>query len=144
MSIKRISGKPNVEWMAKLVSTAFTNQGLVYSNGAGFVQPADATSGNHFGIILRAVVSGDGDYATAIVKVPIDVITPGDVCEADVPNGDLATTDVGNYCDLESDGAGIDPDATSKNVVLIVGFVSVSKALIKVNSMAGHKNVETT
>lgn len=141
---KRLSGQPKVEWMPKAASQLFTNGGLVYANGSGAVIPADATSGNHLGVVLRAVTAGDDDYATAGAKVPLDVCGPNDLFEADVPNGDLATSDVGNYCDLMADGAGIDPDATAKNVVLIVGFISASKAIVKVNAMAAHKNVETT
>lgn len=140
---KRLSGAPNIEWMPKAASVAFTNGGLVYSNGTGEIIPADATSGNHHGVILRTVKAADADYATE-AKVPVDVCGPNDLFEADVPNGDLSINDVGNYCDLMADGAGIDPDATSKLVVLIVGFISASKAIVKVNAMAAHKNVETT
>lgn len=141
---KRLSGRPNIQWMPKKASTAFPNGALVYADGSGAVQPADNTSGNHLGVILRAVTSGDDDYATT-AKVPVDVPTPGDLFEVDVPNGDLATSDVGNFCDLDAeDPDGIDPDATAKNVVLIRGYISASKAIVEVNAMAGHVNVATT
>ena len=140
--IKRISGKPKVEWFPKTASTAFINGGLT-SMITGLLIPADATSGQHFGVILRDVLSTDDDYADEN-KVPVDFCAAEDVFEADVPNGDLALADIGITCDLMADGAGIDPDATSKNVVTIVGYVSASKALIKVNAMAAHKDVATT
>lgn len=142
---KRLSGKPNILWMPKKASTVFANGGLVYADGSGAVQPADNTSGNHLGIMLKDVVATDADYATAGAKVPLDVPTPGELFEVDVPNGDLATSDVGNYCDLDAvDPTGIDPDATSKNVVLIRGYISASKAIVEINAMGGHVNVATT
>jgi len=140
---KRLSGKPNVEFKDKKASTTFINGGLTYADGAGGIQPADATSGNHTGIILRDVLATDADYA-AKAKVPVDVAGPNDLFEVDVPNGDLAVTDVEKTCDLMPNGAGIDPDATSKNVVTIVGFISPSKAIVKINAMQGVANVATT
>lgn len=110
---------------------------------SGFLLPGDATSGDHHGVILREVLATDDDYAAA-TQVPIDVALPGDLFEVDVPNGDLATADIGIACDLEANGAGIDPDATAKGVVTIVGYISASKAIVKVNAMAAHVNVATT
>lgn len=140
--IKRVSGKPNVEWYPKKASTVFNNGGLVNADGSGAVQPADATSGDHIGLILKDVAATDDDYAST-TKVPVDVLGPNDVCEADVGTGTLTTAMVGNRYDLKDDNE-IDVSATSKQVVTVVGFVSASKALIKVNSMIGHANVATT
>lgn len=141
---KRLSGAPNVQYMPKKASTAFLNGSLVYADGSGAVQPADNTSGQHLGIILRAVTSGDDDYASTTM-VPLDVPGPNDLFEVDVPNGDLATSDVGNTCDLDAENPeSIDPDATSKNVVTIVGYISASKAIVKINAMVGVKDVATT
>lgn len=141
--IKRLSGSPKVEYMPKTASTAFNNGCLVYSDGAGRVQPADATSGDHFGVLLRSVVATDTDYAENSM-VPIDVAGPQDLFEADVPAGGLVVGDVGKTCDLTATGDGINRAATSKNVVTIVGFVSATKAIIKINAMAAHKDVVTT
>ncbi len=144
MSIKRISGCPNIHYMPKAASTVFSLNGLVYANGSGYLIPADNTSGDHFGIGLKAVAATDDDYASA-TPYPVDMVGPNDILEADVPNGDLAVSDVGNTCDLDdTDPTGIDPDATSKNVVTIVGYISASKALIVVNAVAGTKNVATS
>lgn len=141
---KRISGKPKVEWYAKDASVAFANGGLVYWNGSGELIPADATSGQHAGVILRDVVATDDDYATSLAKVPVDVPTTEDVFEVDVETGTLTTAMVGNQYDLVADGDAIDVSATSKLVVTVVGFVSSSKALVKINSLATHKDVATT
>jgi hypothetical protein len=141
---KRISGKPKIEWLAKDASVAFANGGLVYWNGSGEIIPADATSGQHAGIIIREVVSTDADYATALAKVPVDVPTTEDIFEVDVETGTLTTAMVGNQYDLVADGDAIDVNATSKLVVTVVGFVSATKALVKINSMATHKDVATS
>ena len=141
---KRISGSPKVEWYAKDASVAFANGGLVYWNGSGEIIPADATSGQHCGVILRAVVSTDSDYATALAKVPVDVPTTEDVFEVDVETGTCTTAMVGNMYDLVADGDAIDVSATAKLVVTLVGFVSTSKALVKINSLATHLEIATS
>ena len=141
---KRISGSPKVEWYAKDASVAFANGSLCYWNGTGEIIPADATSGQHCGVILRDVLSTDSDYATSLAKVPVDVPTTEDVFEVDVETGTLTTAMVGNQYDLVADGDAIDVTATSKLVVTVVGFVSASKALVKINSLATHKDVATS
>lgn len=141
--MRRQSGRYNVQYFKKAASTAFTNGGLVNFNGTGEIIPADATAGDLLGIILRDVTSGDSDYADESM-VPVDVIDGQTRVEADVPNDDLAAADVGNTCDLESDGAGIDPDASSKDQVTIVGMISSGRAVILVNALVGHVNVATT
>jgi len=141
---KRIGGSPKVEWYAKDASVGFTNGGLVYWNGTGEIIPADAISGQHTGIILRDVLSTDADYATALAKVPVDVPTTEDIFEVDVETGTLTTAMVGNAYDLVAGGDALDVTATAKGVVTVVGFVSASKALVKINSLATHANVATT
>lgn len=140
---KRISGKPKMEWFPKKASTAFANGGLVYADGSGAMQPADATSGDHFGVILKAVTSADSDYASTTM-VPVDFISPEDVLEVDVETGTLTTAMVGNAYDLVADGDAIDVNATSKKVVTVVGFVSATKALVKVNAMFTSFRVATS
>ena len=141
---KRISGRPKVEWYPKDASVAFANGGLVYWNGTGEIIPADATSGDHAGVILRDVLSTDDDYATSLAKVPVDVPTTEDIFEVDVETGTFTTAMVGNQYDLVADGDAIDVSATTKKVVTIVGFVSSSKALVKINALATHVDVATT
>lgn len=140
---KRASGKSKIEWMPVLVSTAFPNGALVYANGSGYLIPADATSGDHFGVIQKAITSADADYATAR-KVPIDQASPEDIFEVDVETGTLTVAMVGNAYDLVADGDALDVTATSKKVVTVVGFISATKALVKINAMAAHFRVATT
>lgn len=140
---KRISGQPKTEWYPKAASTAFANGNLVYWNGSGAVIPADATSGQHAGVILRSVAATDSDYATT-AKVPVDCPTPDDIFEVDVETGTFTTSMIGNQYDLVADGDAIDVSATSKLVVTVVGYVSATKALVKINALAVHKDVATT
>jgi len=140
---KRISGKQKPEWYPVKVSTAFVNGGLTYWNSLGFVIPADATSGDHAGVILKTIASGDSDYATAR-KVMIDVPTSDDVYEVDVETGTLTTAMIGNQYDLTAAGTGVDVTAQAKKVVTIVGFVSATKALVKINALITNVNVATT
>lgn len=132
-----------IEWYPKAASTAFINGQLVNWNGSGALIPADATAGDFAGVIQREVLATDSDYAQA-VKVMVDVPTAEDVFVADVKTGTLTTAMVGNTYDLHADGDGIDVTAQTKNVVTVVGYISPTKAEIKINAIAAHKDVATT
>lgn len=140
---KRISGSPKIEWYPVTTSTAFAKGNLTYWDGSGLLIPADATSGEHAGILLTAITSADSDYAIAR-KVMVDVPTTEDIFEVDVETGTLTTAMIGNKYDLVADGDAIDVSATSKLVVTVVGFISASKALVKINSLVTHGEVATT
>jgi len=139
---KVISGKAKIEWYPKIASTVFTNGGLVYADGSGAVQPADATSGDHIGIILKTTAATDDDYAST-TSVPIQKVYEGDILEADVSTGTLTAAMVGNRYDL-TDANGVDVSATSKLVVTCVGFISASKGLFKLNAIIEAANVATS
>lgn len=139
---KRQSGKPNLQYFPKKASTAFANGDMVYADGSGAIQPADATSGNHFGIMLKDIVSGDADYA-ATTLVPVDIVGPDEIFVVDVGNGSATSALIGTYIDLHDAGSA-DVEASSKDVLLVVGVISASKIVVKVNASAGVKNVETT
>jgi hypothetical protein len=139
---RRISGNPKLEWYPVTISTAFPEGGLTYWV-SGELVPADATSGDHAGVIQHAIAATDDNYATAR-KVAVDVPNSDDIFEVDVETGTLTTAMIGGQYDLVADGDAIDVTATSKKVVTIVGFVSPSKALVKINAIAGHANVATS
>lgn len=140
--MKRISGKPKLEWLPKAASTAMTYGALAKADGSGHVVNGNATSGDHFGIIMRAVVSTDADYALNS-KVPVDFIAPSDIIEADV-SGTLTTAMVGNAYDLTSTGDTVNVAAQAKKVVTCVGFISATKGLFKVNAMFTSEAVVST
>ena len=139
----RATGTPQLEWKAKKASTVFDVGYLVYADGSGAIQPADSTSGDHIGLCMKKVAATDDDY-TSNTKIPVDVVGPNDICEADVNSGTALTTAmVDNRYDL-SNAYEINVGGTSKLVVTVVGFISATKALIKINSMIGHANVVTS
>ncbi len=140
---KRISGKQKPEWYPVKVNTPFSNGGLTYWDGSGDLIPADATSGDHAGVIFKTISANDSDYAT-IRKVMVDVPMSDDVYEVSVDTGVLTTAMIGNQYDLIATGTGINVTAQAKKVVTIVGFVSSTVALVKINALITNVNVSTT
>lgn len=134
----RASGKPNIEWYLKTASTAFKNGSVVAFSSGQLIQ-ATASTLLHAGVILRDVLSTDSDYASA-VKVPVDVPSSNDIFEADVKSGVTATVAaVGTQCDLYIDSSTketfVDTGTTSHKQVTVVGFISATKVLVKINSL---------
>ena len=141
MAFRRISGSPRLSYWPKKASTAFTYGALVYPDGAGAVQPAITTSGEHIGVIMQTIASTDSDYASN-TKVAIDECGQNDIFEADV-TGTLTTAMVGTYMDL-STSLVVNAAATAKKVVLCVGFISATKGLFKITANITDKYVATT
>lgn len=141
MAFRRISGRPRLEWFPKKASTAISLGALMYPDGSGAIQPAITTSGEHLGVSMKKIVSTDADYAST-TKIPVDMVGPDDIFEADV-TGTLTTAMVGTYLDL-SDSVTVNAAATSKKVVLCVGFISATKGLFKITANAYDKYVATT
>lgn len=139
--IKRVSGCPNIERYTNAISTVYANNALVYADGSGGVIPADSTSGNHIGITKEAIAATDPRYAVA-GKISVDVIDDNDIFEADV-SGTFTTACVGNFYDLV-DSDTVNVGATSKKVVLCVGYISSTKGLFKINARATVVDVATT
>lgn len=125
---KRATGGPKVEWYPKTASTAFTN-GMAVKSTSG--QLVAAVANEVVGIILTDIASTDSDYAVAR-KVPVDIWTPEDIFEADVITGTLTTAMVNTKVDLASGALGIDVTGTTNKTCLIVGFISTTKALVKI------------
>jgi len=135
---KRKEGAHVVKYFKKLVSTAFTNGGLVNVDSNGYLIPATASSVNHVGVILREVTSSSEDYATAVVWVPVDMAGPNDLFVADVSAGTVAQTAVGAYYDLNSTGDKVDLSATSVKAVYVQDILlAQSQVVVIINSMAG-------
>ncbi len=86
---------------------------------SGYVQKATATSDNLLGISALSVKSGSGEHLPISVWVGDDKNEFFGKC-----SGTAAITLQGTTCDIEIDTNGIplvDENATSKNVLLIVG-----------------------
>lgn len=134
MAIKPWKGQFKMVQVVKKASTAFNQYGLVYPDGSGAYQPADATSGSHLGVTAKAVTSSDSDYATSGALFSV-IVPRDDDCEwiADVGTGTMTTALVGTYCDLKDDDE-LDVSATSKNVVFLSGFKSATQAYMQLTS----------
>jgi hypothetical protein len=143
----RISGKPKIEWMPKTASTLLYQNSLVQFS-SGKLIAGTATSTAHAGLIQRTVAATDADYASATL-VPVDVPDTNDIFEADVkPGVTAAATSVGAECDIYV-GNGttgtlgehyVDTGTNSHHQVVIVGFISTSKVLVKISSMNSFNN----
>lgn len=135
------SGRAMVEYYPKAASTVFTNGALVYADGSGAIIPADSTSGDHLGIIMKSVAATDADYASNTI---VPVLVPKDDCvfEATV-TGTFTTACIGNRYDL-SDSLVVNVDGTSKKVVTCVGYISATKGLFKINAMVQNADVATS
>lgn len=137
---KRLTGKPNIEFLTIAASTAISNGALLYANGSGAHIPADSTSGNHTGIIMKDIAATDADYAST-KKVMCDVPKDDDEFEVDCTGATAALE--GTYIDL-STSLVADPSASAKKVLYVTRFISSTKLAVKINAMAANKNVETT
>lgn len=142
MAFTHYSGRAKVEWYPKKASTAFAVGDLVYADGSGAIQPADATSGMHIGVIQKAVAATDADYASTTL---VPVIVPQNDTEwlVDVGTGTAAASLVGTQFDLK-DANEVDVSATSKNVVTCTKFVSATKVVVKINAMIANTDVATS
>lgn len=123
-------------------STTFSKGDLVYFNGSGQVIPADATSGMHVGVIKRDVVSTDDDYATANVRVPVEVPVERWV-EWEVATASAVAADIGNEIDL-TDAATANRGASAKDALLVTDVVSATKIHVTILSNADIKDTATT
>lgn len=138
---KRLTGKPNIEWYPKAASQAFSNGALVYANGSGAIIPADSTSGDHIGVIMKDVASTDSDY-TSTTMVPVDVPQDGDEFEVDTA-ADVSAALIGTNIDL-STSLLADGSSTSKKVLAVTRFLGTRKLAVKINAMIANKDVATT
>lgn len=140
--MKWIKGRTRLRAYTRKASTVFS-EGMLLNFVSGLVQPADATSGNHIGLAAEAVAAADADYATAGVKLLVEV--PADkMCEFEAPvDGTLVTTSVGLTYDL-TDSQNVNQAATSKNVVTCTKFVNSALGHFILNSTLDVVNVATT
>ena len=129
--IVRISGHPKLSYFPKTASTALSNGSAVKLTSGKLVV---ATANEVAGIVLRDVVSTDADYA-GTTMLPVDVPQQDDVFEIDIASGTshgFAATDVGTKFDLDATGLLLNTDGTTNKTALVVGFVSSTKALVKI------------
>jgi len=131
MSMKWVKGRTKVVFYPKAASTAFSKDSLVYFNGSGEIIPADSTSGDHIGIILKAIASTDSDYASKTL-VPVEVPQEPQ-CELEADATGLTAAKVGTTMDL-TDASTVDGANASKDAVTLVKYYSATKGRFVLNS----------
>lgn len=136
------SGEKTIEWYPKAASTVFAHGDLVYANLSGAIQPADSTSGNHVGIIQKAIAATDDDYAST-TSVPVLVPKAGALLRNDNVDGTLTAAMVLGYYDL-SNAESVNVAAQAKNVVQCKKFISATEGVFELNSLGRHVDVATT
>lgn len=142
MAFKWVKGRTVIREFPRTASTTFTKNSLVYFD-SGSIVPADATSGDHYGICLQDVASTDANFATAAVQIAVEMpMDKNCVMLADV-TGTLATTDVGLSFDL-STALVVNKGATAKKVVTCTRFISATQGLFELNASFDVFRVATT
>lgn len=135
-------GKTKTVHYPRPASTDFNEGDLVYFNESGEVIPADATSGDHVGVILRSVSSTDADYADSGVKVPVQVPVE-DFVEFEVDTTGAVAADIGAEIDL-TDAGTANRGASVKDALRVVRVISATKIVVNILSKATAKFTETT
>lgn len=128
-------------YFPKAASTEFDEGDLVYFNGSGEVIPADATSGQHIGVIRKTIASTDDDYADETL-IPVEVPVERWVTW-EVDTASATTEDVGKEIDL-TDAATANRGASSKDALLVTGYKSATKLYVTILSNADIKDTATT
>lgn len=134
MAFKVRQGKCKTIWLPKTASTALARGSIVtFTSGQLVAATAGTTAVLCAGVLDRAVVSTDADYASASLVPVLFPIEKNVVWEADV-TATVETTDVGIEVDL-TDASTVNPDAGSIDIAKILRVHSATKAdvLLKLN-----------
>lgn len=128
MAFKAAKGKWGLRWYPKAASTALSIDSLVQFDGNGEIIASTTSSLDNIGILRKAVVSTDSDYAS-LTLVPVEVpLSPQCEVEFDVTTGTLTAGDVGLWIDLASATAA-DQSASAHDIILVTKCISTTKGL---------------
>ena len=132
MAFTLAQGKTKIMHLPVTVSTALSANSLVaWSSGYLIAATSSSAPSTIAGVLKKAIVAADSDYATARlveVEVPIENYV---VWEADVTSG-LVAADVGLYQDL-TDAVTVNRAASTYDIVQCVGVKSTTKGLFILN-----------
>jgi hypothetical protein len=125
----RYKGKVKTVWLPATASTAFS-KGAIVSWSSGYLIPATSstTALSHAGVIERAVLSTDLDYATTGHLVPVSVPLEKNVVWKGDTTATLVVGDVGLEVDL-TDSLTINRAASSIKVAMVHGVLSTTLGL---------------
>lgn len=130
-------GRWKREFLSVTPSTALSANSLVtFSSGKLVAATAGTTAVNLVGILEKAIVAADADYASdreVAVLVPVERFC---VVEGDVTSG-LVAADRGLYVDL-TDASTIDRSASSIDAALVLKVISSTKGLFALRLGGSH------
>ena len=125
----RYKGKVKTVWLPATASTAFSKSAIVsWSSGQLIPATSSTTALSHAGVIERAVLSTDTDYATSGHLVPVTVPLEKNVVWKADTTATLVATDVGLEVDL-TDSLTINRGASSIKVAMVHGVISTTLGL---------------
>jgi len=128
----RYKGKTKTIYLPVTTSTEFL-QGALVSFSSGFLIPATSSTSalSHVGVIKKAIVSTDNDYATARL-VPVEVPMEKNVLwKAPVTSG-LVAADVGLLVDL-TNSVTINRGASTIDAAQVREVISATEGLFALN-----------
>jgi hypothetical protein len=134
MAFYAIAGKTKEMQLPVTPSTVLSEGAiLTFTSGKLVAAGAATTAANTVGILKKAILSSDSDYASDRLVSVLVPIEPHVVFEADVTSG-LVATDVGGEFDLTS-STHVNRAASAVDVVKCVGVISSTKGLffVKLN-----------
>lgn len=127
------SGSAKIEYFPKTASTVLAN-GAIVATTSGQVVAGTTTTASHIGICLRKVAATDADYASTTM-IPVMIPSQDAIFEADATG--LTAAKVDTTMDL-SDSVTVNGAADSHHAVVMVGYISATKGLFKINSLKGY------
>jgi hypothetical protein len=127
MAFKVKAGKVKTAWLPVTASTAIARGALVtFSSGKLVAATAQTANAAIVGVLDKAIVATDADYATDLRLVPVIVpIEKHVLFEGDVTSG-LVVGDIGTECDL-TDASTVDRAGSTYDVAKCVGVISSTK-----------------
>lgn len=128
----RAKGKTKTIWLPVTPSTAIAKGAIVsFSSGYLIAATASTTALSHAGVLKKAIVSTDADFAVAR-KVPVEVPVEKNVeWLGDVTSG-LVAADVGLLVDL-TDASTIDRSASTVDAAMVKSVISSTKGTFVLN-----------
>ena len=132
MSFKIHKGKTVTRRLPVTASTVLSKDSLVvYSSGKLIAATSSTNAVDTVGIVDRAIVATDDDYADErLINVIVPVEKNVEV-EADVTSG-LVAADIGLYQDL-TNSTTVDRSASSKDIAQCVKVISTTKGIFRLN-----------
>ena len=131
MSFIARTGEMKEIWLPVTTSTALSKNSLVtFSSGLLVAVTAGTAAVDVCGVIEKAIVSTDSDYATSRL-VPVKLPTDRHALFEATTTGTAVATDVGLEVDL-SDASTVNRAATSVKVAKIMKFISATKTLVMI------------